>query len=171
MNKNLITYLVGGAVIIGFIVVMALVSGGKIINSDKSLSYSMGALSVLSGDYNFGTISMADGKVPHNFEVKNESNEPVVISKVYTSCMCTIAYVIEENGERHGEYGMLMQGGPSGEVGIEIPAGKSVILEAVFDPAAHGPEGTGKVKRVVYLETNSRTKPKLEVIFEAEVIK
>lgn len=178
MNKNLITYIVGGAVIIGFIVVMVIAASSNTGNKLKPtsdtgstpLAYSAGTLSVLEGDYDFGTIRMADGKVTHNFEVKNESNEPVMISKVYTSCMCTIAYVVEESGEKHGEYGM--QGhGPLNAVNVEILPGKSVILEAIFDPAAHGPEGTGKVKRLVYLENNSQTKPRLEVIFEADVTK
>lgn len=170
MNKNLITYVVGVVVIVGFVIVMALASGGKTVNNSSPLAYSAGALSTLERDYDFGTIRMADGNVAHSFEVKNESNEPVMINKVYTSCMCTVAYVIEEDGKRHGEYGM--QGhGPIEEANIEILPGESVALEAVFDPAAHGPEGTGKVKRVVYLETNSQTKPKLEVVFEADVIK
>ncbi|PIR57764.1 MAG: hypothetical protein COU71_02320 [Parcubacteria group bacterium CG10_big_fil_rev_8_21_14_0_10_38_31] len=171
MNKNLITYIVGGVVIIGFIIAMALLSGGEMVNNKNPLSYSAGTLSLLEGDYDFGVISMADGNVPHSFEVRNESVEPVTINKVYTSCMCTTAYVVEESGERHGEYGMPMQGGPTGETNIEILPGGSAILEAIFDPAAHGPQGVGKIKRVVYLETNSQTKPKLEVTFEAEVTK
>ncbi|MCR4283973.1 MAG: DUF1573 domain-containing protein [Parcubacteria group bacterium] len=170
MNKNLVTYVAGVAVVIGLVVAMALLSGGKTVNNSNPLAYSAGVLNILEENYDFGTISMADGNVSHNFEVKNESNEPVMISKVYTSCMCTTASVIEEGGKRHGEYGM--QGhGPIEEANIEILPGGSVALEAVFDPAAHGPDGTGKVKRVVYLETNSQAKPKLEVVFEADVIK
>lgn len=170
MNKNLVTYIVGAVVIIGFVVLMALALGGKTVNDSGPLAYSAGILNVLEKDYDFGVISMEDGNVAHSFEIKNESNEPVIINKVYTSCMCTTASVTEEDGKRHGEYGM--QGhGPTEEANIEILPGKSVALEAVFDPAAHGPDAIGKVKRVVYLETNSQSKPKLEVVFEADVIK
>jgi len=177
MNKNLITY-IGGAVIVGFIVVVVIMANSNTRNKpisdigpgSNSLAYSAGTLSVMEGDYDFGAIRMADGNVTHSFEVKNESDESVMISKVYTSCMCTVAYVVEESGERHGEYGM--QGhGPLKAADVEVLPGKSVVLEVVFDPAAHGQEGTGKVKRVVYLETNSQVRPRLEVVFEAEVTK
>ena len=52
---------------------------------------------------------------------------------------------------------------------IEVKSNESMIVEAVFDPAAHGPEGTGKIKRLIYLETNSQTNPKLQLAIEAEV--
>jgi len=173
MNKNLITYIVGVAVIAGFIVVMVIAAGSSngTLSNVKQIAYSAGSLSIVETDYNFGTIRMSDGDVAHNFEVKNESSESVVISEISTSCACTTAYVVEESGEKHGSYGMLMGNRSAGKANIEILSGSSVTLEAVFDPAFHGPEGTGKIKRIVYLETNSQTKPKLEVTFEADVTK
>ena len=44
-----------------------------------------------------------------------------------------------------------------------------MMLEAVFDPAAHGPSGVGLAQRYVYLETNSAKSPKLEISFQAMV--
>ncbi len=39
--------------------------------------------------YNFGTIAEADGLASHVFKIKNEGNEPLVITRVTASCGCT----------------------------------------------------------------------------------
>lgn len=39
--------------------------------------------------YDFGTIKEADGKVSHTFQIKNEGNMPLVITRVIASCGCT----------------------------------------------------------------------------------
>ena len=44
-----------------------------------------------ANNYDFGTISMAEGKVKNAFKIINTSNEAVIINKMYTSCMCTTA--------------------------------------------------------------------------------
>lgn len=131
-------------------------------------AYSASVLTVLESDYNFGTINMKNGNVSHRFALKNEGSEVIRIEKVSTSCMCTTAYIYDESGAKRGPFGMPGHG-LSPSTNIEVGAGGTVGLEAVFDPAAHGPQGTGKVKRVVYIDTNSQTKPKLQLTFEADV--
>lgn len=39
--------------------------------------------------YDFGTIKEADGKVSHTFQIKNDGNMPLVITRVIASCGCT----------------------------------------------------------------------------------
>ena len=116
-----------------------------------------------------GTIAMKDGKVSHRFEVKNEGQEPVRIEKIYTSCMCTEASIIDGQGKNWGTFGMPGHAGPS-KTNITVKPGESVVVETIFDPAAHGPSGVGLAERSVYLESNSQKSPKLELKFSAVVI-
>lgn len=115
--------------------------------------------------FDFGVISMAKGKVNHRFSVTNSGTDPLVINKLYTSCMCTTAslYVGEKN---YGPFGMPGHASiPS--VDVSLAPGATAQVEAVFDPAAHGPAGVGTISRVVVLE-NSAGKP-VEISFSANV--
>lgn len=132
-----------------------------------SSDYSHGVLSIEENYFDFSTISMADGKVTHDFEIRNDSKESVVIGKVFTSCMCTTATVITNTGKKYGIFGMHEKAGSN----IEIESGDFAIVAVTFDPAAHGPSAVGRVKRVVYLDTNSQERPKLQVSIQANVIK
>lgn len=126
------------------------------------------AMSVMKNDWNFGEISMKDGNVTHNFELKNEGTEPVVIRKIFTSCMCTTALITDASGKEYGEFGMPGHGLPS-QTDVKIAPGKTITVEAIFNPAAHGPAGVGLARRSIYLETNSSVSPKVEVRFSASV--
>ena len=129
--------------------------------------WSASALEAGETFFDFGTISMAVGSVRNSFAVRNTGTEPVAITKITTSCMCTKA-TLKNSGRSFGPFGMPGHGAvPS--IRQEIMPGETAEIEAVFDPAAHGPSGTGKIRRVVYVDTNSQTKPKLELSFEANV--
>jgi len=111
--------------------------------------------------FDFGTISMADGKVQTNFTVTNASEDPVTVSKVYTSCMCTSAKLALGDRE-FGPYGMPGHGAiPT--INQEIPAGSSGIIEVTYDPAAHGPAGVGFISRNVIVETTGGKKLTLTI--------
>ncbi|OGN16134.1 MAG: hypothetical protein A3C81_00980 [Candidatus Yanofskybacteria bacterium RIFCSPHIGHO2_02_FULL_46_19] len=124
-----------------------------------------GALSAAETSYDFGTVPMSKGKVTHIFKVTNSSAGPVIVSKLYTSCMCTEASLITED-KRLGPFGMPGHGFVPSIKG-EIRASGSADVEVVFDPAAHGPAGVGRIDRVVYLEEKSGNK--LELQFTAMV--
>lgn len=49
-----------------------------------------------------------------------------------------------------------------------ITPNEEASVEAIFDPAAHGPQGVGKVRRTIYIEMDAQKEP-LELIFEATV--
>lgn len=103
--------------------------------------------------YDFGSVSMKNGKVPHAFKLKNNGNLPVVISKLYTSCMCTSASLVTNRGEV-GPFGMQGHGFiPT--IDRVIEPGEEFTVNAVFDPTAHGPAGVGKIERVVFLENEN----------------
>lgn len=117
--------------------------------------------------FDFGQISMAKGKVTKAFTIKNPTNEPIVASKVYTSCMCTQA-VIASGGDRKGPFGMPGHGGSIPAISLIIAPNSEAVVEAIFDPAAHGPAGIGPVAREVYVETLEGGK--LTLSFKANVI-
>lgn len=126
---------------------------------------SVGALSAEATSYDFGTISMANGKVSRLYKIRNTSSAPVTMKKLYTSCMCTTA-ALKHGGQTQGPYGMPGHGIVPTFSEIMNP-GEEAEVEVTFDPAAHGPAGVGRVSRVVYLE-NDAGKP-LELRFSALV--
>ncbi len=126
-------------------------------------------LTALDPLFDFGTISMAAGKVSHVFVVKNTGQTAITITKMYTSCMCTVATLVTLS-DRRGPFGM------PGMVGYEIPdihevlaPGEEARVEVTFDPAAHGPAGVGKLHRIIYLETGQGSDNALQLSFDATV--
>jgi len=112
--------------------------------------------------FDFGTISMAAGKVTHDFKVKNTSAEPVITEKLYSSCMCTDAIFVQ-NGKSSGPFGMPGHGFTP-PLKKSIASGEEVVISVTFDPAAHGPAGVGKIERVVRLETKDKGALELEIM-------
>ncbi len=112
--------------------------------------------------YDFGSISMKDGNVSTEFTLTNPTTEDVTLSKVFTSCMCTNAFIVDPNGSAKGPFGMPGHGAvpPANEV---IKAGESRIIRVVYDPNAHGPAGVGKINRFVTLTDSSGNTLQLEI--------
>ena len=159
MSKNVITTAIAIAVLLLGIILVARGRGNQSEPATAS-----GKLTAAEKTYNFGKISMAAGTVRHSFAVKNESGAAVKIKKIFTSCMCTQATL--KLGEKTvGPYGMPGHGlAPS--VNEEIAAGGEALVEVVFDPAAHGPAGVGRVSRQVTVETDDGA---VTLSFAAEV--
>lgn len=111
--------------------------------------------------FDFGTISMAKGKVIKNFKIKNPTDQPVVLRKLYTSCMCTSASV-SAGGVRKGPFGMPGHGSVP-TIGVTVGGGEEAEIEVIFDPAAHGPAGVGPIARNVFVETTDGGKLALEI--------
>jgi len=135
-------------------------------NNIVPASAGMGSLIVEeANNYDFGSISMAAGKVKHLFKIKNAGDEPVSVNKMYTSCMCTAASLIK-NGERFGPYGMPGHGFIP-RIDQTIGPNEEAEIEVVFDPAAHGPAGVGKIERVIIIENDAGER--IELQFSATV--
>jgi hypothetical protein len=122
-------------------------------NTAPLLNLSQGFLETKETNFDFGTISMAKGKVKHSFQIKNTGEEPVIIEKIYTSCMCTTAS-LEIDGKKFGPFGMQGHGFIP-KINKELGPNKKALVDVEFDPAAHGLSGIGYVKRIVYLETSA----------------
>jgi len=125
-----------------------------------------GALSALAAKFNFGSIPMSGGKVTHRYWIRNTGTEPLLIRKMYTSCMCTTAALVKSSGKKFDPVGMPGHG-PIPSINEPMNPKEEAIVEVVFDPAAHGPAGIGPIDRVVTIE-NSTGRP-LELAFAANV--
>jgi hypothetical protein len=165
-TKNFIPWAVSVLFLAGIITLFA-VSGGD--GASRRIA-SAGVLNSIESSFDFSTIRMEDGDVSHAFVLTNEGEEPVLIEKVYTSCMCTSTYITDSRGRKYGAFSMPGHGGYP-KTRIDVLPGESVSGDAVFDPAAHGPSGVGLVQRSIYLETDSKESPKIELNFTAMVIR
>ncbi len=166
MYKNTIFIGIAVAVLI-ILAVLAVVNKNNISSPPAVSSWK---LVILENNFDFGVIPMMSGKVNHIFELKNEGPEPVKIKKIYTSCMCTEAFVTV-GGKDYGSYGMPGHGGKSSNTNIEALAGESVFIKAVFNPLAHGPDATGEILREIYLETNAEKESNIVLKFSGNVVK
>jgi len=119
------------------------------------------ALAAEESFFDFGDISMSDGNVEHIFRVSNKGADLVNIAKLYTSCMCTKAIISASSG-RKGPFGMPGHGFvPSADVVLN--PGETAEVEVIYDPAAHGPSGIGRIERSVYLEGDAGSLVELRI--------
>ena len=112
---------------------------------------------------------MSKGNVSHSFKIKNTGNSPIKISKIYTSCMCTEATIV--NGDsRKGPFGMPGHSGLSSKINETVGPGQEITIDVEVDPAAHGPQGTGPSKKIVYIENDSAINPILKLSLDLNII-
>lgn len=154
-------------IVIGVVVVMLLAVGVLIALSPPSAQsqksgVSDSTLTASEVAYDFGTISMAQGKVTKLFTVNNSTSVPITVRKLYTSCMCTSATLVMGD-RRVGPFGMEGHGGPIPTINEELPAAGTIDIEVTFDPTAHGPAGVGLIARNVILETTDGKKLVFEI--------
>jgi hypothetical protein len=60
-----------------------------LLATGAALAQEEASIAVTENSFDFGDIKEADGKVTHNFTVKNDGNMPLVITRVIASCGCT----------------------------------------------------------------------------------
>lgn len=137
-------------------------------------SVSSGKLELLSGvevspqPFGFGDVSMKKGIISQTFSLKNKTGQKLEVAKIETSCMCTEASLKVEDKESpyFGMPGHTANPGWQGTIGKDGEA----FLTAKFDPNAHGPQGTGFVKRVLRIFFSSPQNTYLDVNFSANVV-
>ncbi len=103
-------------------------------------------------NFDFGTISMAAGNVSHRYWIRNTGEQPIVVRKMYTSCMCTTATLIK-GGRKSPTVGMPGHGFMPA-LNETLQPHEAAMIEVVFDPAAHGPAGIGRTERLVTIQTD-----------------
>lgn len=150
------------------IVIAVVVVGGLILvarpdSKNNTASISSGSPGTLNAEelsFDFGTVSMANGNVSRSIKIKNTGVNSVVIGKMYTSCMCTVASLIK-NGEKFGPFGMPGHGFVPA-INESMNPDEEATVEIVFDPNAHGPAGVGRIQRVITIENNGGQPLELE---------
>lgn len=151
------------------IVIVAIVIGGGIMafsgdNSQDTKVVDVASASTLSTDrqiHDFGEIDIFSGVVTTTFVLTNEGTEDIIVSEGTTSCGCTNA---ELEGVGFGMHEKMNKD-------VIVPAGEKRDLTVIYNPLAHGPNGTGLAQRSVFLKTNSSVTPELEVRIKAMVTK
>lgn len=145
-----------------FIVIIAIVAFGGLIwlgrpdasQSPSTAQAQTGALTVVGeSTYDFGSISMKNGRVNRMFEIVNDSSAPVTLQKIYTSCMCTTA-TLSFGGKSWGPVGMPGHGGVP-PVNESLSPGEKATILVEFDPNAHGPAGVGRIAREIIIENDA----------------
>ena len=117
--------------------------------------------------YDFGPVSMAKGNVEHDFAITNTTDSDITINQAETSCMCTEVLLKLPDGKEMGPYGMPGHGSSfNRSVGAVIKPGEVIFVKVIFNPAAHGPAGIGKIERIVTLSSG---RGPLTMQFRAEV--
>jgi len=162
-TKTIISALVVILFIAGLYVWGYSIKGGTIgsVQDTPTPDVSKGSLIAPEKLYDFGAIKINDGNVETKFKITNPTDKDVNLESVTTSCMCTVAYIEGENGEK-GPFGMP---GHSivPKVNEIIKAGESRDIKIVFDPMAHGPAGVGQTSRLIYLTDDSGSTLQLEI--------
>lgn len=157
-----------GAILVIFIlggVIVAAKPGPAAKAPARLAAPSQSDLSAQAPSFDFGTVSMAAGNVTHRYKIKNANAAPVIIRKISTSCMCTTAQLVK-GGKKLAIYGMPGHGYVP-NLDEPIAPGEQAVVEVVFDPAAHGPAGIGRVERLVTVYTGAAQA--LELSFNALV--
>lgn len=139
---------------------------------DKGANQGEPRLSVNESRFDFGDVSMAEGKVSHSLNVKNEGSDDLAISSIFTSCMCTSA-VLSVEGKKSPVFGMLGHGVNYPFWSEKLKPGEQAELAVTFDPNAHGPNATGPITRTITLLSNDggRSNSQTELVITANVIK
>ncbi len=150
MNKKIIA---GIVVAIAFIAWIAWLSSASNGDSKTAVVWPSGTVNAMGAtEYDWGEINIKGGEVEHVFDMVNSSKEPLLISHLTTSCMCTSVTLVSGNGDESMEFGLHSKRGPWERV---IQPGEQFKIKAVFDPMAHGPDAVGPITRSVVLETSA----------------
>jgi hypothetical protein len=112
--------------------------------------------------YSFGDVDIAGGLVSHNFGFVNDGEEPLQISNLSTSCMCTEAEVVLSDGEKSPVFGMH----DKTEWNHFVEPGEKFEVLVTYDPMAHGPDAVGEINRSVTMFTSSEENGRVAVFDE-----
>jgi hypothetical protein len=140
MGKKVVVAVI--ATLIIFAVGIYLVSRGDNSAPDSSLPKVEAAdVQVSPDNYDIGRVLMKNGIVTREYEIKNNSENPLRLKKIVTSCMCTRARVVV--GDKRTRFYAM----ENSIISFDIPGESTAKLVVRFDPAAHGIQGVGKVDR------------------------
>lgn len=115
--------------------------------------------------HNWGEIGIRDGDVVAEFPIKNSGTDVLQLYNLTTSCSCTNAQFVSQDGDESPLFGMHSKS----KYIYEVQPGEIVTLKAIYDPMFHGPSGVGSITRQVTVQTNDSKNPQLTFNMSAEV--
>lgn len=159
-------------IIVTIVITIALLFGGIFFltktTSTPQITISQNVKADVLGatSFDWGNIPMYKGNAIKVFTIKNTGTDTLKLFNIKTSCHCTKAFatINEVDSPRFGMSDLSAWAG-------EVPAGKEAKLTVVFDPAYHGPQGTGPINRFVSIETNDKANAKLTFTLTGIVVK
>jgi len=168
MNRNILrTSIVIGVFFVAAMFLLAFMQG----HETQTAAVGTGQMLTLSESrWDFGEIPMDEGMVTKEVTLTNTGSAPVTITKMETSCMCTTAQIVHEDGQKSALRGMVGHGGTAALREV-IQPNKSVVIRTNFDPNAHGPDATGPITRDVTLQTNAQDQAQIKLAFSGNVVK
>lgn len=167
MKKISIDPFIAGIIVVTIIILGASVYFGTKTNETKQVSLNnQVVMSIDSDRHDWGTIDINGGIVSKSFDIKNTSESTLKLYNIKTSCMCTTAQ-LKTSSKLSAKFGMHEKSSSVFEVG----AGETAQLVVEFDPAFHGPSGTGSISRTITMDTNDSKTPKLAFNLTANVVK
>ena len=126
MNTKFAIYIISGLLLCSIGVVFA--CQGKDKKEKVNVPVIKGIITIDKTEYNFGTISEEGGKVSTTFTIRNNMEEPILITAVRTSCGCTTPAWTRE----------------------PIEVGKTGEIEVTFDPKNR----IGSLNKTITIVTN-----------------
>lgn len=110
-------------------------------------------LTISPNSIDMGDISQKNGVAVTFFEIKNDGESDLVISRLDTSCGCTAASIVYNNQEGP-KFAMAGHGTESPkDWQATIPAGQTARLKVYYDPNVHK-DLIGPVTREIYIYSN-----------------
>jgi len=159
-------FLLGVVAVTVLILALAVFFGSKMGETTQVTTDTQVAISIDSNRYDWGTIDLNGGIVSKTFAIENNGVSPLKLYDIKTSCMCTTAQ-LKTSGQLSKKFGMHEK---SSSV-IEVNPGETAELIVEFDPAFHGPSGTGPINRTITMNTNDAKNPTLSFNLTANVVK
>lgn len=134
---------------IGVSILIILLAGGYLLLAQERSEIANIGVEITPETVDLGTVVYGD-VAKTAFTLTNNTNNPLTITRVSTSCACTKVQVEKE----------------------KLEAYKSIAINVSFDPAVHKDDyDLGDITRTIYIETDNINFSKLEVNITATVVK
>lgn len=160
-SKYLIALVLGLFVILGGTLALLKQTG-----QNSNIVVVASALELSDTTHSWGTIPYDGGNQVVEFSLKNTGQDSVQLSDLRTSCMCTTAQVLVGDNQSPEIRMVDSQGWQA-----ELQPNQLAVVRVEFDPAYHGLQGLGDIKRIITLKTNAQNYEQLEFSVEGTVIR